>query len=62
MPQKRKKKEKDKKPVTLTAAGLLSFYEDFDAIVTLKPIHIVLLAIAFAAAVLLLHVAAPPLG
>ncbi len=59
MPQKRKK---DKKPVTLTAAGLLSFYEDFDAIVTLKPIHIVLLALVFAVAVLVLHVVAPPLG
>ena len=54
-----KKKKKDKNPVTMSAAGLMSFYEDFDAVVKLGPVAVVAIAVIFAVAVLIVEMIAP---
>ncbi len=55
----KKKKKKDKNPVTMSAAGLMSFYEDFDAVVKLGPVAVVAIAVIFAVAVLIVEMVAP---
>ncbi len=54
-----KKKKKDKNPVTMSAAGLMSFYEDFEAVVRLSPVAVVAIAVAFAVLVLIVEIVAP---
>ena len=55
----RGKKRGEKKPITMTAAGLISFYQETDAVVKLSPAHVVLLAVAFAISVVALHAVLP---
>ena len=61
MPSSRsKKKEKKKKPSgPMSAAGLISFYEDTEAKVILTPTWILLISIIFVSIVLALRTALP---
>ena len=62
MPKKQRKssskdeeKTKDTSPTVFTAAGLLAFSEE-EALVKIKPIHVLLFTIGFIATVIVLNV------
>jgi preprotein translocase subunit Sec61beta len=61
MPSSRsRKKERKKKPSgPMSAAGLISFYEDTDAKITLTPTWILIVSIVFVSIVLALRTALP---
>lgn len=55
-----KSKEKKKKPSGLmSAAGLISFYEDTEAKITITPTWIIIISIAFVGAVVALRLLFP---
>lgn len=43
----------------MTAAGLLAFYEEEEALVKIKPIHVMIVATLLTAAVVLLNILVP---
>ncbi len=60
VPARKAKKEKKKKPSgPMSAAGLISFYEDTDAKIVLTPTWILIVSIVFVGIVLALRTALP---
>ncbi len=45
---------KTDRPTVMSAAGLLAFYEEEDALIKIRPIHVVIATVTFIAAVVLL--------
>ena len=52
----RDERRRSESPTVFTAAGLLAFYEEEDALVRIKPIHVVIATVGFMAAVVVLTV------
>ena len=52
----REERRRSESPTVFTAAGLLAFYEEEDALVKIKPIHVVIATVGFMAAVVVLTV------
>ncbi len=57
MPVKKERKKKPSGP--MSAAGLISFYEDTDAKITLTPTWILIISVAFVGVVLVLRTVLP---
>ncbi len=47
------------RPTVMTAAGLLAFYEEEEAIIKIKPMHVMIIATALTAIVILLNIVLP---
>ncbi len=54
-----KEKKRVDRPTVMTAAGLLAFYEEEEALIKIKPMHVMIIATVLTAAVILLNIIAP---
>ena len=57
MPRYKKKKEREVRP--LSAAGIISFYEDLDTGIKMRPHFVIALAVVLTAIVVLLRIFVP---
>ncbi len=53
--EKKKSKPRNEPPAIFTAAGLLAFYQEEEAVVKLSPLAVIVVSVAFIAFTLALH-------